>query len=188
MPDLDGSLSRQDKSERRPELRAEHLLLRRYLSDSGVWTRGHEPIEVAVDASELRMLAAAQRWLRRVYAKLEITIETNPSSNLVVGDYRELREHPAFRLRPLPGNESPDEHRMFVSINTDDPITFATGLADEYAHLYFALLGNGVSSDAALAWLDGVRQNGWASRFTLPASRDAVILGEISRPVGQLGS
>ena len=59
-----------------------------------------------------------------------------------------------------------------ISVNDDDPITFATRLADEYAHIYFALLRRGVATDAALAWLDEVREDGWRSRFTLAMSTD----------------
>jgi hypothetical protein len=71
--------------------------------------------------------------------------------------------------------------RVLVSVNTDNPITFASSLADEFAHLYFALLGRGVAADDALRWLDRARENGYASRFMLRASTLPEALGEVAR-------
>lgn len=156
--------------------------LRAYLFDPIVRQRGATPIEVRHTLGELKMLKAAQNWLRRLYANSEITIECNPSSNLVIGHYSDLREHPALRLRPARSDERLSGEPISLSINTDDPTTFATCLADEYAHLYFALLGARVESRDALAWLDAVRESGWRSRFTLDASRDRNLLSEVGKP------
>lgn len=147
-------------------------LLYQYLTDLDTYQRGAELIDVHVDDAEVEFLARAQRWLRHQLALLGVTIESNPSSNLVIGDFADLRTHPTFRLAPLPGTDSPLDGRLPVSINTDDPISFATCLADEYAHMYFALIGQGVPTRDALAWLDQARDAGWRSRFTLPASAD----------------
>ena len=177
----DLATSRPHVQDARPEahLRATRLL-HRYLKDYGVWLRGREPIEVPVEKSEVRLLTALQRWLRNVYAKLEITIESNPSSNLVVADYRDTRDHPAFVLRPVQRSENASEPPLAVSINTDDPVTFATTLADEYAHLYFAMLDSGVCAEDARAWLDQARECGWNSRFTLAATRERATLEEVA--------
>jgi hypothetical protein len=156
-------------------------LLRAYLFDPLVRRHGSVPIEVRSSASEIKILKTAQRWLRRLYANHEITVECNPSSNLVIGHYSDLREHPAFRLRPVPGVHTVIGEGISLSVNTDDPTTFATCLADEYAHLYFALLGSQIESRDALAWLDAVRECGWRSRFTLQASRDRRLLGKVAR-------
>lgn len=151
-------------------------LLHRHLTDLGTYQRGAELIEVHVDDDEVAFLERIQLWLRQQLALLGITIESNPSSNLLIGDFPDLRDHPTFRLSPLPGSTAPLEGRLPVSINTDDPITFATCLADEYAHMYFALIGQGVPTRDALAWLDQAREAGWRSRFTLPASADPEVL------------
>lgn len=144
-------------------------LCRRYLSDPEVFERGQRPVEVEADDGEARMLASAQRWLRGELGKREITVESNPSSNLLIADYLGLDEHPAFRLSPLAGMEDTGPEVM-VSVNTDNPVTFASTLADEFAHVHFALLGRDVPADAALGWLDRARENGFLSRFTLRAS------------------
>jgi hypothetical protein len=101
---------------------------------------------------------------------MEITVEANPSSNLLIADYLSAEDHPVFRLQPLPSAPELEGEPVLVSINTDNPITFASCLADEFAHVYYALLRRGVPAQEALAWLDRVRENGHRSRFTLPSS------------------
>lgn len=49
------------------------------------------------------MLARAQDWLQTTVARMEITVESNPSSNLVIGDLNGLDEHPVFRIAPRAG-------------------------------------------------------------------------------------
>lgn len=49
---------------------------------------------------EVAMLQAAQRFLRRELSRLEITVESNPSSNLLIGNFESLDEIPTFRLIP----------------------------------------------------------------------------------------
>jgi hypothetical protein len=151
-------------------------LLYAYLTDLDIYRRGAELIEVHVDDQEVEFLGRVQGWLRHQLALLGITIESNPSSNLLIGDFADFREHPTFRLSPLAGDNVPLDGRLPVSINTDDPLTFATCLADEYAHMYFALIGRGVTTRDALEWLDQAREAGWRSRFTLPASTDRMCL------------
>ena len=141
----------------------------RYLTDRDVYARGQVMVAVRSTADERVMLAEAQRWLRRELARREVTIESNPSSNLLIGDLRSLDEHPAMRLQPIRPGESRDD-AVLLSVNTDNPVTFASCLADEFAHLYTALLGLGVPSSDALAWIDRRREDGWRSRFTLEAS------------------
>ncbi len=155
-------------------------LFYRYLTDPDVFDRGQRPTEVHADAGETLMLRGAQRWLRGELGKREITVEANPSSNLLIADYLTLEEHAAFRLQPLPHMGEPDGGPVLVSVNTDNPVTFASTLADEFAHVYFALLGRGVPADQALAWLDRARENGHLSRFTLRASADRDALRDVA--------
>ncbi|MFY0528840.1 hypothetical protein ACN28I_38665 [Archangium gephyra] len=138
-----------------------------YLTDFGVYARGRMPEPVEVTDSEVRMLHQAQRFVRSVFSRLGITVEANPSSNMLVGDLP-LEEHPVFRLQPLPGNEAPDGATVQVALGDDDPVTFASSLPDEFSHLFYTLIRKGVSTQDALSWLDQVRRNGLRSRFTLP--------------------
>lgn len=156
-------------------------LLLGYLSDAGVFLRGRVPIDVEVTEAEVHFLQSAQAWLRRQLAAREITIESNPSSNLLIGDFRSLREHPSFRLQPLPGDLLSGETPLPLSINSDDPVSFATCLVDEYAYLYAALLRQGVGSAQAISWLQARRQDGYRSRFTLPASAEPGVLRAVNQ-------
>jgi hypothetical protein len=154
-------------------------LLWRYLTDSGVYERGQDQEVVPATASETAFLVAAQGWLRRVLGQLEITVESNPSSNLLIGNFEGLEDHPAFRLLPLPSRRQAEGSPVMLSVSTDDPVSFASHLADEYAHIYFALMRSKVASEEALHWLDEVRRHGWRSRFSLCASADAESLRTI---------
>jgi hypothetical protein len=154
-------------------------LLRLYLTDYEVFRRGQRPHEVTVTPGEVTMLKSAQRWLRRLFGRLEITVETNPSSNQLIGNMVQLEQHPIFRMRPLPHRSEPEGGSLLVSINVDNPITFASCLGDEYAYVYYALLRAGTDARAALEWLEGVRASGWRSRFTLPSTTDPEVLLEV---------
>ncbi|HKS23412.1 MAG TPA: hypothetical protein VJZ76_11470 [Thermoanaerobaculia bacterium] len=156
-------------------LRADSLV-RYYLRDPAVYRRAIVPIEVTMTESEVAMLESAQRFLAGTMGRMEITIESNPSSNQLIGDMSDLGEHPAFRIQPLPGDKPALDSGVPMSINTDNPITFATRLADEYAYVYYALLRAGASADSALEWIDARREDGWRSRFTLRASTDPDVL------------
>ncbi len=155
-------------------------LLIRYLTDPEVFVRAIAPVEVRVHASETAMLIKAQKFLRRELGRLEITIESNPSSNLLIGDFVSLEEHPAFRIQPLPARRASDDGSVLLSVNTENPITFATRLADEFAYLYYALIRNGVTADDALSWIDARREDGWRSRFTLTASKRRQVLSVVA--------
>lgn len=146
-------------------------LLLAYLFDPRVYERGEKAIEVVVDAGEAAFALEAQRMLRTTIAHQQITIESNPSCNHLVADLDGIDQHPALALQPLPSQTS-KLPPVLLSINTDNPIVFATRLADEYAHIYYALIRAGVSSQEALVWLEQVRSNGYRSRFTVASSAD----------------
>jgi hypothetical protein len=162
-------------------------ILRRYLTSTVWFRRGEQPIPVVHDDAEITMLHEAQRWLRRLLGRMEITVESNPSSNLLTSDLGTLGAHPALKLtlgasgaRRQRSSSRLPEAPLLVSINTDDPITFATRLADEFAYLYSALLQSGYTAQEALTWIERVRNAGWRSRFTVPASANGRLIQQLS--------
>ena len=157
----------------------------RYLTDGGVFLRGTEPILVPSSSAEIEALREIQAWLRALLSSLEITIESNPSSNLVIADLDAIDHHPAFRLHPLPTVATAAPPPVLLSLNDDDPMTFSTCLADEYAYVYEALLRLGVATPDALEWVDRVRATGVRSRFTLPASKVLQNLEFATRRLGE---
>ena len=73
-----------------------------------------------------------------------IIIETNPSSNVLIGTFKDYCLHPVFRFndRKLYGDRSDNSNnriQMNVCVNTDDLGVFDTSLEFEYALLYEAL-------------------------------------------------
>ncbi len=158
---------------------AEQLLVD-YLTSGGVFERGQQPIEVLADDVDVELTRAAQTFVRREIVRLEITIETNPSSNLSVGDLGDVAEHPLFKMAPLVPSAA--EPALLLSVNTDDPLTFATSLADEFAHLRFALERKGVDGTLALDFLERVRAQALRARFTRPASAESGTRDSLRQP------
>lgn len=140
-------------------------LTRRWITDIDVFRRSRELVEVDPNKTA-SLMSALQRVVRQRLGDRSIVVEINPSSNLLVGAFDDLDQHPFWRVRPPEGSESPS---LMVSIGSDDPLTFATSLSGEYQLVYDTLVGGGVPPDRATAWLDGVRRSSLLARVTLDA-------------------
>lgn len=141
------------------------VLLRRYLTDSGVFQRGRR-LEWVDPAGDGERLARLQATLRRKIGTIGIVVEVNPTSNLLVGDLEDLTSHPMWRLRPprpLPDDTPP----VSVCVGSDDPLTFNAALPQEYQCLWDSMKLAGLSDEEARGWLDRTRACGLESRFTL---------------------
>jgi hypothetical protein len=143
-------------------------LLHDYLTLARVFTAGREVVWVD-PAAESEVLAGLQAGLRRKVAGRGITVEVNPTSNLLIGDLHDLARHPLWRLRPpRPDPEFPPVH---VCLGSDDPVTFATHLRQEYQLVHDALVLADLPESAARQWLEQARSAGMDTRFTLPRVR-----------------
>jgi hypothetical protein len=152
-------------------------LLRAYLRNKNVWRRGRIPetIDLRNVKHEQAALGQLQDGLRRKVGRLCLTIEVNPSSNLLVGDLGNFVGHPLWRLKPpTPEDGVPP---LSVCIGSDDPLTFATTLPHEYQLLFDALILMGRSHEEALKWIDEARDAGMQSRFTLPPNVEQLAQG-----------
>jgi len=133
-----------------------------------------------VETVELRWhteLPAIQGMIRERVARGGHAVEINPSSNLVIGALGSPVNQPAFQIRPV-GQREGDV--VPVTINADDPTSFATCLSDEFAYARAGLItASGVGATYAQAWLDEAGANSWRFRFTTPSSRNL----EASLPV-----
>lgn len=140
-----------------------------YLTDIRCFEAGYQIIEVHNTPDETEALYTMQRSVRQRVCQKEITIEVNPSSNFLIADLQNLEFHPLWNLNPPPEHQLDTEMGppVNICIGSDDPITFATNLPQEYELLYNILLQKGVGSVQALQWLDQVRQTGLNARFTL---------------------
>ena len=141
-------------------------LMQEYLRSTQVWGNGRvlETIVISDLGHELEALCSLQRALRQSVGALGLTVEVNPSSNLMIAGLGLLDEHPIWRLsQPLD-----DIPPLSVCIGSDDPLTFATNLPHEYQQLFDAMVLAGKSHEVALGWLDKSRESGMRGRFTLP--------------------
>jgi len=136
-----------------------------------LYSRSHqgyadEIIEIPTEP-EAALLAQIQQHLAHLIARWQVTIEVNPSSNLLIGALKHPLDQPMFRLRPVEPNVP---HALPIAISTDDPITFATRLADEYAYAWAGMVvSGGVPPTYARQWLDEAADAAWRARFTVPS-------------------
>ena len=138
----------------------------RWLRDPALFKRCQLLEDVDVKR-ETELIIAAQRQVRLDIGRRGITVEVNPSSNLLIGHLGSLESHPLWRLRP-PSRKPRDEPPVRICIGSDDPIAFATTLPNEYQLVFDAMTESGISADDCDLWLDDVRRTSLDTRFTVP--------------------
>jgi hypothetical protein len=128
---------------------------------------------VAVDTAEdVPLLEVVRHLMCSDLARRNLAIEVNPTSNLVVGALRTVFDQPMLHLHPLqprqPGDPDAALPVLPVAVHADDPLTFATCLADEYAYAWAGMTVAGDAAHAAArAWLDEAASVSWRWRFTV---------------------
>lgn len=142
-------------------------LLRLWLCSREVFDRANELEPISV-SREVGLVSELQSSLRAEIGRRGVVVEINPSSNLLIGNLGELTKHPLWRMCPPVGGTPGSWVR--ICIGSDDPITFATRLPEEYQLLWDAMVSGGLSGQDADSWLDRARHTGLASRFTVPRS------------------
>ena len=114
--------------------------------------------------------------MQKEISDIGIGIETNPSSNYLIGTFRRYDKHPIVRWYNLglTNNNEELEHcpQLDVSVNTDDQGVFATYIENEYAYLALAMEkckdkdGNKrYNKTMILQWLDNIRKSGISQAF-----------------------
>jgi hypothetical protein len=140
-------------------------LLEAYLDDESTFRRGQTLIDVPISGDEVAALTVVQYALRHGIARSGIVVEVNPSSNLLIGDLLDLRNHPILRLfppAPEPGGPPP----VGIALGSDDPLTFSTQLLREYTLLHQAACAAGYPERVVQEWLESIRHIGMDARFT----------------------
>ena len=118
-------------------------------------------------------------------AKKGIYIETNPTSNLTIGEISEFKEHPIFKMNPI-GKTNTARHHVLVTVNSDDPIIFNTNVENELAYIYYALERAGYDKEDILDWIKRVRENGMDASFIKKEKDVTTMLWEISEILDRL--
>lgn len=147
-----------------------------YQYNEHVRREGSRRIKVDISSDYIRAAKAIQVEMRYRIMKKGISIETNPTSNVLIGTFRRYDKHPiiSFYNRGLPVTEKEEREcaQMQVSINTDDSGVFYTNLETEYALLARSveqITGEGDNQRFKKAdiytWLDNIRIMGNEQSF-----------------------
>jgi hypothetical protein len=110
--------------------------LYRYLWNLSTRDRANHVIRLKVEPSpEIKLVMLARNRVIRQLSCRQICIESNPTSNLVVAGLDAIAAQKVLHHRFSQGDGSP-KFRLPWTISTDDPISFSTSLADEYAYAW----------------------------------------------------
>ncbi len=135
--------------------------------------------EFAIPRCVVQTVCMMQEKMRYEISRRNIGVECNPSSNFLIGTFKDYLKHPIFRfndenLYPIYDPRSQQRNpRILASINTDDLGIFSTSLENEYALVACALEENNmycpedqvILPDNIYKWLDNIRQNGLDQSF-----------------------
>lgn len=138
--------------------------------------RYKKKLMVSVDKNEIALLKSLQEYLINKVERKGIYIETNPTSNLSIGDFDDMQKHPIFALNQI-GIQS--DHHVLITINSDDPAVFNTNVENEFAYIYYAAQNQGISKEAILEWVEKVRQHGMTASFIQQVKSAKQIYSEI---------
>jgi adenosine deaminase len=137
------------------KMHGERELLQRLGLREAMDGTGDARISVIADERWMALVTRLQRLMRERLARCRITLEVNPTSNLLIAGFNDYHELP-YRTMTDSG--------LAVSINTDDPGLFMTTLPNEFAALHHALVGPLPHHEASL-WLQGRRLDAANSTF-----------------------
>jgi hypothetical protein len=155
-----------------PAERLHQYWIHRYLWDRSLQTRAKEEIRLPVteDRNERDLLVNARAGLIHKIARWQVCIESNPSSNLVVASLDAIASQDFLGQRPT--RVAPEgKETLTWTISTDDPITFSTTLADEYAYAWAGMVlrkDKPYDPSYARALLDEAAATSMRTRFTIP--------------------
>lgn len=122
------------------------------------------------DPDDLDFMLALQDIGLERYSRMGLSIETNPSSNVYIGQLKTHGDHPIYRWNPPDLNDLVMGERfnlfglrtrpMPVTINTDDPGLIPTTLRMEHHLMHEAALDHGHALEVADIWIERIRQQG----------------------------
>ena len=133
---------------------------------------GNEVVEYYIPYGYAQAVVRLQAAMRMWVSRKGIGVETNPSSNVLIGNFNRYDKHPLITFHDAGLFDSPENPNMFVSINTDDQGVFDTSLENEYALIARGLeqLKNPdgtchLTPHRIYTWLNHVREMGLEQSF-----------------------
>ena len=103
-----------------------------YHYSASVKITGRQTTVFEVTADYIALMRQLQFAMQRRVNDLGISIECNPSSNVLIGTFNSYNMHPIFRFNSSGLTNFSDNVGMHVSVNTDDRGVFDTSLPFEY--------------------------------------------------------
>ena len=100
---------------------------------------GSKTIQFRIFPDYIRLMERMQRGLQKYLNDLGFGIECNPSSNALIGTFKEYESHPIFQFYDLSTSSKSISSPLHVSLNTDDQGVFDTSLTFEYTLVAAAL-------------------------------------------------
>ena len=110
-----------------------------YHYNQNVRLTGDEKTEWKMDQRYADLIYQLQEKMIQKLVQEGIGIETNPSSNYLIGTIQKYDEHPILRFNSRKLKDVPKNMSLHVSMNTDDQGVFDTLLENEYALMAMAL-------------------------------------------------
>lgn len=151
-------------------------LYQEYHFNSKIKKAGSQIMQFEVSYAYMELVEAVQFSMMHEVKNKNIAIETNPTSNYLIGTFRRYAKHPITKFFNLGLELDHDKIRscpqLSVSINTDDQGIFSTSLENEFALMAIALEKekdeNGnlkYNSSMIYEWLERVRLMGIGQSF-----------------------
>lgn len=145
----------------------------------------HRPRFVSIGPDRLPLYQAVQAYMCRKVQNMGVYIETNPTSNLLIGDVRSLQEYYIDNLNDHLLRETTSA-AVLISVNSDDPLVFNTNIENELALVYHMLLYRGMGREQVIDWIDKVRQYGLDSSFVRATKSRQNQMKELDQMIQQL--
>jgi hypothetical protein len=156
-----------------------NVLYHYYHFNNSMKYKSDERIEYYVPKCIIDAICAVQEKIQYEISHKNISVECNPSSNFLIGTFKNYLKHPIFRFNNkylFSANDkrsSQNNPRISASINTDDLGIFETSLENEYALMACALEKHNeycndediILPDNIYMWLDYIRQQGCYQSF-----------------------
>lgn len=133
------------------------------------------PIHYEVTEQDVLIVEELQKILKEKLGKKGIVIEVNPSSNMAIADLDGIEENQLYQLDRIK-----DQQNLIVCINSDDPAVFNTNVSNELAYIYYGMLEQNISREAALLWIDKIRRNGMNSSFIHHQETDVLLMKNLA--------
>lgn len=153
---------------------SEKLLLTNYCS---YYQKKYAKVQlVSVSKSEIAVYQKLQTYLVQKIEKKGIYLEANPTSNLAIGDFSHIGDHPIFKLDDIRVH---DGNHSMITVNSDNPTIFNTNAENELDYIYYAADEFGYSKSEILEWIDRIRQRGMDASFIKNEKDGLQILSEI---------